>query len=408
MRRILVAATAVALLLTPVVTPAHAEPSPIPPPAPAPKPTRLPAAERPEKPQTVMVLLKEQPDAPDPAQAGIAAAERVIERWKDTEGFKVRRKFGYLVGGFSATLPGHQVHALRNDPDVARVQPVRTYKPSMLTAAEMTQSIAARTNLDVDGAGTVISIIDSGIDPGHQDMRLDDGVATKLSPQGEHATLKVPYGWNYADENSNFIDTTASMHGMHVAGIVAANGGPDADALTNGRINGIAPNAQLLAMKVFSNDPALSGGAMDDDIIAAVEDSVKLGADVINLSLGTANGTNDASVGLGRAVALAQEAGVQVVVAAGNEALNGSLTGDDVDHTTMLDDGTLGSPATAPGALAVASVDNSHLIASVATVASGTDTLRLPYLLLHGEPDDQPHGIVHAGLGRPEDFPANT
>ena len=35
------------------------------------------------------------------------------------------------------------------------------------------------------------------------------------------------------------------MHGMHVAGTVAANG----------ELTGIAPEAQLLAMKVFGNDP---------------------------------------------------------------------------------------------------------------------------------------------------------
>ncbi|WP_185744398.1 S8 family serine peptidase, partial [Arachnia propionica] len=358
--------------------------------------------------QTVMVLLKEQPDSPDPALSGLVAVERVLSRWQDVEGFTVRRKFAHLVTGFSATVPGNQLIALSNDPDVASVQKVKEYQPFMQTAAQMTQSLSARSNLGVDGAGTVISIIDSGIDPSHQDMRLDDGVEKKLTPQGDLATDKIPYGWNYADDNANFVDTTSSMHGMHVAGIAAANGGKDADAITNGRINGIAPNAQLLAMKVFSNDPALSGGAMDDDIIAAIEDSVKLGADVINMSLGISNGTNQDSIGLGRAIALAHQAGVQVVVAAGNEALNGSFAYNDVDQTDMLDDGTLGTPASAPNALAVASVDNSHMLATAATVVGGGTTLELPYRLQIGQVDDQTHGIVSAGLGRPEDFPANT
>ncbi|WP_185744397.1 S8 family serine peptidase, partial [Arachnia propionica] len=409
MRRTLVAVTAISLFLAPFASPARAEDPPpaSPPPAAQPIPNSTDTENSGET-QTVMVLLKEQPDSPDPALTGLVAVERVLTRWQDVEGFKVRRKFAHLVTGFSATLPGHQVQALRSDPDVASVQRMKEYQPFMQTAAQMTQSLSARTNLGVDGAGTVISIIDSGIDPTHQDMRLDDGVEKKLAPEGDLATDKIPYGWNYADENSNFVDTGSNMHGMHVAGIAAANGGPDADATTNGRINGIAPNAQLLAMKVFSNDPANSRRAMDDDVIAAIEDSVKLGADVINMSLGISNGTNQDSIGLGRAVALAHQAGVQVVVAAGNEALNGSLTSNNVDQTDMLDDGTLGTPASAPHALAVASVDNSQMLATTLTVVSGGTSLELPYRLQAGEVDDQTHGIVFAGHGSPRDFPDNA
>lgn len=122
-------------------------------------------------------------------------------------------------------------------------------------------------------------------------------------------------------------DTTSSQHGMHVAGIVGANGSvDDKPAWDSKRIDGAAPNAQLLAMKVFSNDG--SGSAYDSDIIAAIEDSVKMGADVINMSLGSANGLNNASDGTYRAMAKAREAGVLTVVSAGNEGLNFSPTSD--------------------------------------------------------------------------------
>ena len=124
----------------------------------------------------------------------MTAAQRVLSRWEGSEGFKLRRQFGHLVGGFSATVPASRIRELAADPDVASVQKLKTYQPSMQTAGQLTRSVAARTNLGVDGAGTVISIIDTGIDPTHQDMRLDDGAARKLTPQGEHATEKVPYG----------------------------------------------------------------------------------------------------------------------------------------------------------------------------------------------------------------------
>ena len=408
MRKSLVATAVLSLLLSLVSPPAMAEKTPPPPLFHSETPTEARSApEGLDGTQAVIVLLKEQPASPGADTKAMTAAQRVLSRWEGSEGFKLRRQFGHLVGGFSATVPASRIRELAADPDVASVQKLKTYQPSMQTAGQLTRSVAARTNLGVDGAGTVISIIDTGIDPTHQDMRLDDGAARKLTPQGEHATEKVPYGWNYADENSNFVDTTSSMHGMHVAGIAAANGGPDADATTNGRINGIAPNAQLLAMKVFSNDPALNG-AKEDDIIAAIEDSVKMGADIINMSLGSPNGTNESSIGQGRAIATAQAAGVQVIVAAGNEGLNGSSGGSDVDYSNMLDDGTMNTPASATDALAVASVDNSHSLISLARIRAGNDTLELPYKLQIGQVDGQEHGIVDTGLSRPEDFPANT
>ena len=69
---------------------------------------------------------------------------------------------------------------------------------------------------------------------------------------GQFHTAKVPYGYNYMDENQEVLDLGpgASMHGMHVAGTVGANGDEE-----NGGIKGVSPEAQILALKVFGNDP---------------------------------------------------------------------------------------------------------------------------------------------------------
>lgn len=407
MKRALATLASLALLAFPALSPqGAADPGQPPPPAAKPAEPKF-GPGSPDEPRRVMVMLKQQPNQPDEKEAGLSAVDRVLARWEGAEGFSVRRRFGHLLHGFSATLPKSQIRALAADPDVATVETLKVYYPAMQTAGELTQSVAARSSFDVDGSGVVVSVIDTGIDPKHRDMRLDPQAKRKLRPKGDLATEKVPYGWNYADENPNFTDETDSMHGMHVAGIVAANGGSDADVLTNGRINGIAPNAQLLAMKVFSNDPS-AGGAKEDDIIAAIEDSVKMGADVINMSLGSANGTNQASVGQGRAIANAQAAGVQVIVAAGNDGLNGSPNGSDVDYTEMLDDGAMAAPASAPGSLAVASVDNTHTVALLARATAGQQSMELPYKLQIGNPDHADRAVVNAGLGRPEDFPAGA
>ena len=67
-------------------------------------------------------------------------------------------------------------------------------------------------------------------------------------------------------------------HGTHVAGISAAN-----DVEGSGVV-GMAPDAQIVVMKVFSR----SGGAYLYDILNALEDAMILGCDVANLSLGSA------------------------------------------------------------------------------------------------------------------------
>ncbi len=52
---------------------------------------------------------------------------------------------------------------------------------------------------------------------------------------GKYFTNKVPYGYNYADGNNDIIDVgAAGEHGMHVAGIVGANGSSDEGRRING------------------------------------------------------------------------------------------------------------------------------------------------------------------------------
>lgn len=213
------------------------------------------------------------------------------------------------------------------------------------------------------GEGMVISIIDTGIDSSHQDLKLDSGVGAALTKSevesdksklghGKYYTEKVPYGYNYADKNDQIVDNGAGeMHGQHVAGIAGANG----------QVKGVAPDAQLLAMKVFSNN-AKNSGAYDDDIISAIEDSVKLGANVINMSLGSVSSDVDPSDPQQQAVAKASEAGVINVISAGNSGVAGSTgDGNPVNNTGTSELSTVGAPGVTPDALTVASAENSKV-----------------------------------------------
>lgn len=358
----------------------------------------------------VVVMLKNQPANPSSAteSANLRTQDQLIAQWSADYGLEVDRQFGYLVNGFSATIPSDKLLLLQQEDAVDSVRRERVYYPTEYVGRDLHGAPAAYEDYGVDGRGTVVAIIDTGIDIDHQDMRLDDGICevSKLEPDTANGfNCKVPFGYNYADENYTVLDTTSSQHGQHVAGIVGANGAEgDAvpDITVDGRFDGVAPNSQLLAMKVFSNDG--SGGAYDADIIAAIEDSVKLGADVMNLSLGSPNGQNNPSDGTYRAIEAARAQGVQAVISAGNEGLNFSQTGETDDIFGLFDDATLGTPGSQGAAFTVASIDNQNQVVTIANWRDADGEYDLAFNPQTGELDGQWHDVVYVGLSQPADY----
>jgi len=392
-----------------------APPSPIPPSAPAPLDGDLtPGEDAPgiadelsSEPVDVVVLLKDQPTSLSMAQEStrLQAQQELVDAWSQEHGLEVDRQFGFLVNGFSATVPGDRLAALSLEPEVRSVRRERVYERTEHTARELQGVPAAFEDHGVDGTGMVISIIDSGIDPGHHALRLDDCSAAAITHVNEAAdagfTCKVPDGYNYADENYVIKDSVVEAHGQHVSGIAAANGSEGdqpGDFLETGELDGVAPNAQLLAMKVFSNS---GGGATDSDVVAAIEDSVKLDADVINMSLGASNGQKNASDASSLAIEAARDAGVVSVIAAGNDGQNFSAGGVADDLYGLHDDGTVGSPGTLGSALTVASIDNAALTQLMAYVNDQSEGI--PYSPATGTHDGAPHRLVDLGLATAEE-----
>ena len=81
--------------------------------------------------------------------------------------------------------------------------------------------------------------------------------------------------------------------------------------------SGVAPDAQLLILKAF---PDSGAGTPDTVTLAALEDAVKLGADVVNMSLGTDCGFSDSRDRvINEAYRRVREAGVSLICAAGNQ-----------------------------------------------------------------------------------------
>ncbi len=219
----------------------------------------------------------------------------VKKQIESSVGMKFLNSFNTAFNGFSGTVKFKDIEAIESMPQVNKVYISNEYerpeiKPDMNTSKDM---IGTRPTWDIGykGEGTVVAIIDTGIDPSHRDMVLSEGTSPKITREtlegknlpGKYYTEKVPYGYNYYDLNDEILDLgpDASMHGMHVAGTAGANG----DEANEG-IKGVAPECQLLAMKVFSNDP-LYPETYSDIYMVAIDEAIKLGADVLNMSLGS-------------------------------------------------------------------------------------------------------------------------
>lgn len=354
-----------------------------------------------------------------------ASAEATQEKIQDkivSKGidFEKINSFTNVINGFSATTTLENAEKMEDITGVKSVTIVNEYErptPQMNSSNEITEAVKTWAN-GYEGEGMVISIIDTGIDSSHKDMRLDDKSKAELEKSevdaiiknknlpGVFFTDKVPYGYNYMDGNSEIKDLgpDASMHGMHVAGIAAANGD-----VSNGGIKGTAPEAQLLAMKVFGNNPAMPS-TFGDVIIKAIDDSVALGADVINMSLGSTAGFVDDTDPEQAAVNRAVDNGVLVSISAGNSNAFGS--GASYPYAPNPDYGVSGAPGLATDSLQVASVENNLATGYAIEYTVGSNKTLVPYMT--AGPDilsvlkGQQLKVVECGTGKPENIPASV
>lgn len=324
---------------------------------------------------------------------------------------KVKHEFKNLINGFSTEINQKDLEKIKNIPGVKKIRRVRMYKPTMNYAKELCKVTNVWKKHRYKGEGMVISIIDTGIDYTHKDMKLTNPLRAKIKKgdikptyPGKFFTDKVPYGYNFADKNQDIIDRTNSLHGIHVAGIAGANGDTK-DIPTNKAIKGVAPEAQLLAMKVFSNNPAKGAeGAFGDDIVAAIEDSVEKGADIINLSLGADGGFVDENDPEQIAIKKATEKGVIVVAAAGNASFSAKKE-DGSKVNGVVDTELLDNPGLCKESIQVASSENIKDIKNVIEYYKNGQDYKVPYIASEVNPmkifkQQEEIEIVDCGYGR--------
>lgn len=174
-----------------------------------------------------------------------------------------------MFGGMNAKLTHQQLQALANSSD-ARILSIELNKPKAFPAllnSTATMNIKTAWNMGAKGAGQSIIILDTGVEASHPFFRDKNGKSRIIS-EGCYGTTGISEGTSYeslcpnkdingdspfgtpgAAKPAYYCGSTGSncAHGTHVAGIAAGANG-------QGGIQGVAPEANIIAVNVYSFD----------------------------------------------------------------------------------------------------------------------------------------------------------
>ncbi len=217
---------------------------------------------------------------------------------------------------------------------------------------------AGITESSLNGDGTVIAVIDSSFDYNHEFLTAPDNFSGRIQKNDVMQSMpylsaapyineksyfneKIPYRFDYGSFTYDTLDYS-KYHGTHVAGIAAGNGEAETSDIYNPR--GVAPNAQLLLLSV---------SLYTDECMAAYDDALYLGADIINASYGIDGVTQNTLTAEKAAVENITSTGVIFCTSAGN---NGKNYNNIIQN--FMDYSTSGYPDNISSALSVGSAEN--------------------------------------------------
>ncbi|PFO07956.1 peptidase S8 [Bacillus sp. AFS076308] len=288
--------------------------------------------------------------------------KQIITPYKDV---KLRRIFREALDGFSIEASPEAILRLSKQQRILTVSPVAKYQAESeegvkIIGGEEVRRIFDHHNQRLTGKGITVGVIDTGVDYTHPDL--------KSNYAGGHDLVD-----NDRDPMETLAVGKATIHGTHVAGIIAANG----------KIKGVAPEAKIVAYRALGP----GGGGTTEQVLAAIEQAIKDKVDVVNLSLG--NDINGPDLPISLALNRAVDKGIVAVAASGN-------SGPSV--------WTVGSPGTASKAI---------------SVGASTPTMEIPSLIIEGSRKlmrvqpldgsanwglDRSLELADGGLGRKEDL----
>ncbi|MFL6694957.1 MAG: S8 family peptidase [Ramlibacter sp.] len=264
--------------------------------------------------------------------------------------------YGYVFNGFAAEMSDAQAQQLALSKGVLTVS--KDEVRSLDTASTPTFLGLAGdggfwTKTGAKGENVVIGMVDSGIWPESESFSDRTGVNGNATQDGKLGYQQIP-GWHGkcvpgdqfsgTDCNQKLIGAryynqgwggnegiSANWpgaefnsprdwggHGTHTASTAGGNAdvtvtGP---AAAFGKVSGMAPRARIAAYKVCWSTEAFEGGCFNSDSVAAIEQAVADGVDVINFSISGATTSFHDPVEI--AFMNAADAGVFVAASAGN------------------------------------------------------------------------------------------
>ncbi len=341
----------------------------------------------------------------------------------------VLHRYHYTLNGFAARLTDAQARQLARTPGVLRVtldtprSPSTNHTPHFL-GLDVPGGVWSqdRKGTLIKGEDVVIGMVDTGFQP--ENASFYDQVDANGKPVKTGGTLAYgppPAGWTGACEagpgfdpakhcNNKVIGAKAfdasfkagdpmvawyeyldsprdsNGHGSHTASTAGGNFGADAFSHTQnfGPISGMAPRARLAIYKVcwsYLNGPSYANSCWTGDSVAAIDQAVADGVDVINFSI--SGSQTDLMDPVEMAFLNASAAGVFVAAAAGNDG-----PGQEVNHPSpwlttvaasthdryMTADATLGDGSSYHGASQSKGLSATSMILSVDAVAKGKTT----------------------------------
>jgi subtilisin family serine protease len=214
------------------------------------------------------------------------------------------------------------------------------------SAAQIIRLSDAQNGFNVSGTG-IVAVIDTGVDTSHPALQpvLLPGYDFTRNQAGASEWLDVPQLQNGdSDDNSNdqgpVIVQQSSAAILDQSSAAILDGGPYSafghGTMTTGLVHLVAPRARILPLKAFTS----AGTGYLSNIVAALYYAVQNQANVVNMSFDVST----PSAALSQAVSYANQNGVVLVAAAGNEntsapvypaALNGNVMG--IASTTNWD-----------------------------------------------------------------------
>ena len=334
--------------------------------------------------------------------------------------------YGYVFNGFAAELSEAQAQKLALTKGVLAVS--RDEIRSVDTASTpsflgLSGSGGFWNTTGAKGEGVIIGMVDSGIWPESESFTDRTGTNGNASKDGKLDYQQIP-GWHgKCTPGDQFTGTDCNQkligaryynagwggnagiasqfpeeynsprdfggHGTHTASTAGGNSGVTATGLAAafGTVSGMAPRARIAAYKVcWSVTPF--GGCASSDSVAAIDQAVADGVDVINFSIsGTRTNFRDP---VEIAFLFAADAGVFVAASAGNSGPTASTVAHPGPWLTTVAAGThnrgssgsvtLGNGATYVGAALVASpVGPAPLIDSPAAAFPGASATAIQY-----------------------------